>query len=161
MEKEVSGKQMMGILAGYVWPKDNMEVKARVVGALGLLVGAKVINTCVPFIFSHAVDSLNTASQLSLASPESASATMLIGYGLARTGALGFNELRNAVFAKVSQHSIRTIARNLFRHLHDLDLSFHLNRQTGGLSKTLDRGSRGISFVLERMVFNVVPTFVE
>ena len=66
---------------------------------------AQVINTCVPFIFSHAVDSLNTASQLSLASPESASATMitttLIGYGLARTGALGFNELRNAVFAKV------------------------------------------------------------
>jgi len=164
-EKEVSGKQMMGILAGYVWPKDNLEVKTRVVGALGLLVGAKVINTCVPFIFSHALDSLNTANQLSLSTPESAATTMitttLIGYGLARTGALGFNELRNAVFAKVSQHSIRTIARNVFRHLHDLDLSFHLNRQTGGLSKTLDRGSRGISFVLERMVFNVVPTFVE
>jgi len=164
-EKEVSGKQMLGILAGHVWPKDNLEVKTRVVGALGLLVGAKVINTCVPFIFSHAVDSLNTANQLSLSVPESAAATMitttLIGYGLARAGALGFNELRNAVFAKVSQHSIRTIARNVFRHLHDLDLSFHLNRQTGGLSKTLDRGSRGISFVLERMVFNVVPTFVE
>jgi len=164
-EKEVSGKQMLGILAGHVWPKDNLEVKTRVVGALGLLVGAKVINTCVPFIFSHAVDSLNTANQLSLAAPESAAATMitttLIAYGLARAGALGFNELRNAVFAKVSQHSIRTIARNVFRHLHDLDLSFHLNRQTGGLSKTMDRGSRGISFVLERMVFNVVPTFVE
>jgi len=163
--KEVSGKEMLGILAGYVWPKDNVEVKTRVVGALGLLVGAKVVNTCVPFIFSHAVDSLNTASQLSLSTPESAAATMitttLIGYGVARTGALGFNELRNAVFAKVSQHSIRTIARNVFRHLHDLDLSFHLNRQTGGLSKTMDRGSRGISFVLERMVFNVVPTFVE
>merc|ERR550525_90423 len=96
---------------------------------------------------------VNTVDMLSLSTPESAAATMitttLIGYGLARTGALGFNELRNAVFAKVSQHSIRTIARNVFRHLHNLDLSFHLNRQTGGLSKTLDRGSRGISFVLE------------
>ncbi|KAG8336366.1 ATP-binding cassette sub- B member 7, mitochondrial [Homalodisca vitripennis] len=81
--------------------------------------------------------------------------------GIARAGAAGFNELRNAVFAKVAQHSIRRIARNVFLHLHNLDLSFHLSRQTGALSKTIDRGSRGINFVLSAMVFNIVPTTFE
>lgn len=95
-------------------------------------------------------------------------------------GAAGFNELRNAVFAKVAQHSIRKIAKNVFLHLHNLDLAFHLQRQTGSvqhdiyfnnladeinflgaLSKTIDRGSRGINFVLSAMVFNVVPTIFE
>merc|ERR1719283_405548 len=100
-----------------------------------------------------------------MATPESAVATVvtstLLGYGIARAGALGFSELRNAVFAKVAQHSIREIAKNVFRHLHSLDLAFHLNRQTGALSKTIDRGSRGISFVLSALVFNIVPTFLE
>lgn len=81
--------------------------------------------------------------------------------GIARAGSLGFNELRNAVFARVAQHSIRKIAKNVFLHLHNLDLSFHLSRQTGALSKTIDRGSRGINFVLTAMVFNVVPTVFE
>lgn len=81
--------------------------------------------------------------------------------GIARAGAAGFNELRSAVFAKVAQHSIRKIAKNVFLHLHKLDLQFHLGRQTGALSKTIDRGSRGINFVLAAMVFNVVPTAFE
>jgi len=140
-------------------------VKTRVVAAMGLLVSAKLINTSVPFIFAYVVDSLNTANQLNLHSPEAASATLittaLLGYGAARAGALGFNEARNAVFARVAQHSIRRIAQNVFRHLHNLDLAFHLNRQTGALSKTIDRGSRGISFVLSAIVFNVAPTLVE
>ncbi|CAH1129818.1 unnamed protein product [Ceutorhynchus assimilis] len=87
--------------------------------------------------------------------------TQMITDGIARASALGFNELRNAVFAKVAQHSIRKIAKNVFLHLHNLDLSFHLSRQTGALSKTIDRGSRGINFVLTAMVFNVVPTIFE
>lgn len=81
--------------------------------------------------------------------------------GIARAGAAGLNELRNAVFARVASHSIRKIATNVFLHLHSLDLSFHLNKQTGALSKTIDRGSRGINFVLSAMVFNVVPTIFE
>lgn len=87
--------------------------------------------------------------------------SMLIGYGIARLGSAGFNELRNAVFARVASHSIRKIAVNTFMHLHKLDLSFHLNKQTGALSKTIDRGSRGINFVLNAMVFNIVPTIFE
>ncbi|KAI8429299.1 hypothetical protein MSG28_007796 [Choristoneura fumiferana] len=83
------------------------------------------------------------------------------GHGIARATAAGFNELRNAVFAKVAQHSIRRLACNVFTHIHNLDLSFHLGRQTGALSKTIDRGSRAINFVLSAMVFNVVPTIFE
>lgn len=81
--------------------------------------------------------------------------------GIARTGAAAFNELRNAVFAKVAQNSIRKIAKNVFLHLHSLDLNFHLSRQTGALSKAIDRGSRGINFVMSALVFNVVPTIFE
>ena len=76
----------------------------------------------------------------------------------ARGGAALCNELRSFVFAKVAQHSIRRIAQNVFQHLHNLDLQFHLNRQTGALSKTIDRGSRGIATVLNAMVFNIFPT---
>ncbi|KAK6014667.1 ABC transporter transmembrane region, partial [Ostertagia ostertagi] len=81
--------------------------------------------------------------------------------GLARASSALMNELRNAVFAKVAHHSVRSIARNIFLHLHSLDLSFHLNRQTGALSKAIDRGTRGMSFVLSSLVFNIVPTAVE
>jgi len=166
-KKEVTGKEMVAAMAGYIWPKDNLAIKVRVVSAMTLLVSSKMLNISVPFLFKSAVDSLNAAqgAVLNLDTPETAAVTLitatLIGYGAARAGALGFSELRNAVFARVAQHSIRKIAQNVFRHLHNLDLSFHLNRQTGALSKTIDRGSRGISFVLSAMVFNIVPTIIE
>ena len=81
--------------------------------------------------------------------------------GVTRIGAAAFNELRNAVFAKVAQDSIRKIAQQVFLHLHNLDLNFHLNRQTGALSKAIDRGSRGINFAISALVFNIVPTVFE
>ena len=160
--KVVNGKDMIRSLTAYIWPKgdskDEIDVRRRVVGCLGLMVGSKVINTSVPFIFSNAVDSLG-------GSPETLVPGVILGtlacYGVARASALGCSELRNAVFAKVAQHSIRRIAQNVFMHLHKLDLGFHLNRQTGALSKTIDRGSRAISFVLSALVFNVVPTALE
>jgi len=164
-DKEVTGKDIFKAMVSYVWPKDDPSIKKRVVASLALLVSAKVINTSVPFIFSFAIDTLNSANQLNLQTPEAAVGTLitatLLGYGAARAGALGFNEARNAVFARVAQHSIRKIAQNVFRHLHNLDLAFHLNRQTGGLSKTIDRGSRGISFALSAIIFNIAPTIVE
>ncbi|CAH0556617.1 unnamed protein product [Brassicogethes aeneus] len=161
----VTGSQMIQAMLQYIWPKDNPAIRARVSLAVSLLVGAKVLNVSVPFIFKYAVDYLNMAGTLNMdTAPETAAtvaATILLGYGVARAGASGFNELRNAVFAKVAQHSIRKIAKNVFLHLHNLDLAFHLGRQTGALSKTIDRGSRGINFVLSAMVFNVVPTVFE
>ncbi|CAG9767924.1 unnamed protein product [Ceutorhynchus assimilis] len=165
--KPVTGTQMITGMLQYIWPKDNKEIRDRVKLAVSLLIGAKLMNVCVPFIFKYSIDYLNvqSGSVLNLDSAPETVATvatsLLLGYGIARASALGFNELRNAVFAKVAQHSIRKIAKNVFLHLHNLDLSFHLSRQTGALSKTIDRGSRGINFVLTAMVFNVVPTIFE
>uniref|UniRef100_A0A2K6R8S2 Iron-sulfur clusters transporter ABCB7, mitochondrial n=2 Tax=Rhinopithecus roxellana TaxID=61622 RepID=A0A2K6R8S2_RHIRO len=125
------------------------------------------MNIVVPFMFKYAVDSLNQMSgnMLNLSDAPDTVATMatavLIGYGVSRAGAAFFNEVRNAVFGKVAQNSIRRIAKNVFLHLHNLDLSFHLSRQTGALSKAIDRGTRGISFVLSALVFNLLPIMFE
>ena len=166
-KEKMTGRDMLKVMIDYVWPKSNPGVRVRVTFALSLLIGAKLLNVAVPFLFKDIIDTLNkaTGSQLNMSDPNHVIGTFIIAlvvpYGLARTGAAGFNELRNAVFAKVAQHSIRRIAQNVFRHLHSLDLSFHLNRQTGALSKAIDRGSRGIATVLNAMVFNIVPTVFE
>merc|ERR1719322_1558568 len=187
-EPKITGLYMLKTMKGYVWPSDNPAVKSRVVGALGLLVTAKCLNTYVPILFKDIIDVLGktdtfenvdavssnlpailqpilSSNVLASGSPAEAigvwATSLVIGYGVARAGAFGFSELRNAVFAKVAQHSIRRIALNVFEHLHKLDLSFHLNRQTGALSKTIDRGSRGIATVVNAMVFNIIPTIFE
>ncbi|XP_050676014.1 iron-sulfur clusters transporter ABCB7, mitochondrial isoform X2 [Leptidea sinapis] len=170
--KPVSGMDMVRGMSEYVWPKDNPMIRNRVMLSLSLLFGAKVMNVTVPFLFKYAVDEVNLLTTtptgdalLGMATVPQALGTtafsLLVGYGIARATAAGFNELRNAVFARVAQHSIRKLACNVFTHLHNLDLSFHLGRQTGALSKTIDRGSRAINFVLSAMVFNIVPTVFE
>ncbi|XP_064539819.1 iron-sulfur clusters transporter ABCB7, mitochondrial isoform X2 [Drosophila montana] len=159
---EVTSKDMLRAMMAYIWPKDDALVRKRVGISLGLLAGSKLLTVCVPFMFKGAVDTMTTLNMDT--APDavlSAATAMLLGYGIARASAAGFNELRNAVFAKVAHHSIRKIATNVFLHLHNLDLAFHLNKQTGALSKTIDRGSRGINFVLSAMVFNIVPTIFE
>ncbi|KAK4879524.1 hypothetical protein RN001_007670 [Aquatica leii] len=161
----VTGRDMVSAMLRYIWPADDKAIRKRVILAVELLITAKLLNIAVPFIFKYAVDALNHGGFLNMNSPPetilTVSTCLLLGYGIARMGAAGFNELRNAVFASVAQQSIRKIAKNVFVHLHNLDLSFHLSRQTGALSKTIDRGSRGINFVLSAMVFNVVPTVFE
>ncbi|XP_027940057.1 ABC transporter B family member 25, mitochondrial isoform X1 [Vigna unguiculata] len=166
---KVADVKILRTLASYLWMKDNFEFRVRVIAALGLLVGAKVLNVQVPFLFKLAVDSLTTASgnAAALASSSSGLAlfatpvAVLVGYGIARSGASAFNELRTAIFSKVALRTIRLVSRKVFSHLHDLDLRYHLSRETGALSRIIDRGSRGISFILYSMVFNVVPTILE
>ncbi|XP_029021940.1 iron-sulfur clusters transporter ABCB7, mitochondrial [Betta splendens] len=165
--KEVNSAKILSAMLSYVWPKDRPDLRARVAVSLGLLAGAKMTNVIVPFMFKYAVDELNQMSghMLNLNDAPSTVATMatavLIGYGASRACSALFNELRNTVFGKVAQSSIRRIAKNVFLHLHNLDLSFHLSRQTGALSKAIDRGTRGISFVLSALVFNLGPTVFE
>nr|CAG4651662.1 EOG090X02PU [Triops cancriformis] len=165
--RNVTTYEVLGALWKYIWPEDNSAVKKRVTVALSLLVGSKILNVTVPFCFKYTVDFLNehAGNVLTLSDPVSTvtttGAALVLGYGAARLGAAGFNELRSAVFAKVAQHSIRKIATDVFMHLHNLDLAFHLNRQTGALSKAIDRGSRGINFILTALVFNVAPTIFE
>ncbi|KAI8060122.1 putative ABC transporter [Gongronella butleri] len=144
----------------YIWPKNDIGVKTRVVVALSLLLGGKLLNVQVPFFFKDVVDSLNATL------PENGTmwavcGLSIIGYGLARLGASAFQELRNAVFANVAQKAIRRVALNVFSHLHRLELNFHLSRQTGGLNRAIDRGTKGISFMVSSMVFHVLPTALE
>jgi len=139
-------------LLPYIW-----EFKGRVALALGLLTLAKIANVGIPLALKGAVDALDPQQQDIIYLP----IAMLITYGLLRLASSLFSELRDALFAKVIFRSVRRIAGNIFRHLHNLSLRFHLQRQTGGISRDIERGSRGISFLLNFMIFNILPTLVE
>ncbi|KAK8696070.1 hypothetical protein V6N13_001209 [Hibiscus sabdariffa] len=165
-KKQAADMQILRTLAGYLWMKGNLEFRLRVMTALGFLVGAKILNVQVPFLFKLAVDWLTTPNATAIANSTLAAVfvtptAVLIGYGIARTGASAFNELRTAVFSNVALRTIRSVSRKVFSHLHDLDLRYHLSRETGALNRIIDRGSRAINFILSSMVFNVVPTILE
>lgn len=145
-----------------IWPKNDWGTKIRVLVALGLLIGGKVLNVQVPFFFKNIVDTLNATIDPTTSQGVFAIAgTVIVGYGLARIGSGVFSELRNAVFASVAQSAIRRVARSVFTHLLNLEVGFHLTRQTGGLTRAIDRGTKGISFLLSSVVFHVVPTALE
>lgn len=148
-------------MAKYLWPKGELGTKLRVGTALSLLVGAKVLNVQVPFYFKSIVDSMNIDFMSVGGTAWTVAGSMIVAYGVTRIGAALFQELRNAVFASVAQKAIRKVARNVFQHLLRLDLHFHLSRQTGGLTRALDRGTKGISFILTSMLFHIFPTFLE
>lgn len=149
-------------LLKYIWPTDNWRIRARVVSSVGLMVAGKVLNVQVPYFFKLAVDTLNTIPpEVVATSSLGLAGTALLGYGGAKLGASVFSELRNAVFAQVAQGTIRSAARSIYSHLQDMDLSFHLQRQTGGLTRAIDRGTKGVNQVLSSMVFHVVPTTLE
>ncbi|MDE0780199.1 MAG: ABC transporter ATP-binding protein/permease [Alphaproteobacteria bacterium] len=146
-------------LSPYMWPRGDVELRVRVVIAMVFLVAAKVATVAIPAVFGRAVDTLETGAQAanSVAVPIS----LLVGYGLLRVGQQGFAELRDFVFAKVGQRAIRRIALRIFEHLHALALRFHMDRQTGGLSRAIERGIKGIDFLLRFMLFSILPTLVE
>ncbi len=144
-------------LLPYLWPPGAPEMRLRVVIALGLLVLAKGANVVVPIFYKYAVDALAAETGAVLAVPVG----LLVAYGLTRVMAQAFGELRDAVFAKVAQRSIRLAGLSAFRHLHRLSLRFHLDRKTGGVSRAIERGTKGIEFVLAFMVFNILPTLLE
>ncbi len=144
-------------LLPYLWPRGRFDLRLRVGLAFVALVGAKVANVYVPILLSKAVDTLGAPSNLLVAIP----LALLLAYGAARVGALTLGEVRDALFVKVAQNSIRQIALGTFRHLHALSLRFHLERQTGALSRAMDRGTKGIEFLLSFVLFNILPTIVE
>jgi ATP-binding cassette subfamily B protein len=138
-------------LLPYLW-----EFKGRVVLAILLLLAAKVANVAVPLVLKDIVDALDQPRAM-LALP----VFLLLAYGVLRFMSTLFGELRDAVFAKAAQRSVRRVALKVFRHLHELALRFHLERQTGGISRDIERGTRGIGFLLNFMLFNILPTLVE
>ncbi len=144
-------------LLPYLWPRGRADLKLRVLLALLFLVAAKAANVTVPMLLREAVDGLGVADAGIVVVP----LAVLVAYSLARVMALGFGELRDALFAKVAQHAIRRIALATFRRLHALSLRFHLDRQTGALSRAIDRGVKGVEFLLFFVLFSVLPTLLE
>jgi ATP-binding cassette subfamily B (MDR/TAP) protein 7 len=188
--RKISNKDIIKELAKHLWPSKESnpaayQIKSRVLISLGLLFSSKLINIYVPFIFKDLVNyyekvfqSLSSSGSLDASgkiidsisaassSPElllygSTPIFLVLGYGIARASASGFTEARNAIFASVSHGTIRQVSCDIFRHLHNLDLQFHLDRNTGVLSRIIDRGTRSINFTLTSLIFNVFPTLLE
>ena len=135
-----------------------LEYKARIMLALLCLIAAKVASVGLPFILKQIVDQLNTVGDdLIVIVP----VALLIAYGLVRFSNVLFGELRDTLFGRVTEGAMRKIGHRVFQHLHSLDLAYHLDRRTGGLSRDIERGVTGVSFLLRFMVFNIVPTFIE
>ena len=143
--------RVVPMLLPYLW-----EYKWRVVAALIFLVTAKLANVAVPLVLKDIIDRL-TPTQAVLAVP----IALLVAYGALRLSTTLFAELRDLVFIRVSQRAMRRIALSVFRHLHALSLRFHLERQTGGMSRDIERGTRGISTLLSYMLFSIIPVVLE
>ena len=149
-----------GLLTPFLWPKNRKDLRFRVVISIICMILAKVASVYTPLILGKSVDSLNDLSDginLLISIP----IALIISYGITRVASFLFGEMRDSFFSKVSQNAIRDVALTLFKHLHSLSLQFHLTRQTGGLSRFIDRGTKGIEFLLRYVLFNVVPTFIE
>jgi ATP-binding cassette subfamily B protein len=148
--------QTLETLSRHLWPADRRALQVRVVIALVCLLGARLVGVYMPVIYKDAVDALSPTN-LTLVLPMA----VILSYGLARLGSTLLGELRDFVFVRVSQHAQRTVALDTFKHLHRLSLRFHLDRQTGGLSRVIERALRGMQFVLAFMLFNILPTLIE
>ena len=148
------------LLLPYLWPEKRKDLKIRVSFAVVALVFAKIASVSTPLVLGGAVNSLTELS-LGINLLMLAPIALIIAYGAAKIISFTFVAVRDALFSKVSQHSIRQISLSMFKHLHNLSLQFHLNRQTGALAKYIDRGTKGIDFLFRYVLFNVVPTFFE
>jgi len=151
-------------LLPYLWPEGRFDLRFRVVVSLALLAAAKVMTVLVPVILKYTVDELSIPKVDAAAIPigwAGVPVLLLLAYGGARTVSLLFRELQGAIFARVGEFAVRGAALKTFEHLHRLSLRFHLDRQTGGLSRAIERGTRGIEFVLRIVLFNVAPTILE
>ncbi|MFT4151653.1 MAG: ABC transporter ATP-binding protein/permease [Paracoccaceae bacterium] len=156
-----TGHQTIRKLAPYLWPAEPVWVRRRVILALVLLFVAKVVTVATPWFYKQAVDALagdvpDTGSVLLLGA-----GGLTVAYGLARLGGVAFGELRDAVFVKVGQRALRQIALETFTHIHRLSLRYHITRKTGGLSRIIERGVKGIDFLLRFLLFSIGPLFLE
>lgn len=137
-----------------------LEYRFRVIIALSCLIAAKVVNLGIPIVMKELIDSLD----IKASSPQALLAVplgIILAYGLLRISASLFTELREALFAKVTQNAVRKVALQVFEHLHSLALSFHLARQTGGVSRDIERGTRGIQSLISYSLYSILPTLIE
>ncbi len=144
----------------YLWPAGHPGLKARVIFAMVALVLSKVVTVATPYAFKYATDALSPAAGAA-ATAATVVLFFVLAYGFGRIMMVALAQLRDAVFAKVSQRAVRVLAVQTFRHLHALSLKFHLERRTGGLSRIVSRGTMGIDTVLRFSLFNTIPTILE
>ncbi len=148
--------QTIRSLLPYLWPHGDRSSHVRLVISALCLVLAKVATVYIPLLYSRAVDALSPAHH-----PATVPIALILGYGLLRVASAAFGELRDAVFAAVQQRTTRRVGLDTFRHMHALSLRFHLDRQTGGVSRAIERGVAGTQQVLRLAVFNLLPTLFE
>jgi ATP-binding cassette, subfamily B, heavy metal transporter len=159
-QEEPSQWQTMKGLMPLLWPQGRLDLKIRVVLALLLLVGSKIITVLTPYAFKAATDALTAKGGVEIALL-SIPFFMVLAYGVGRIMMVVFGQMRDAVFAKVGQRAVRELSFTTFRHLHALSLKFHLERRTGGLSRIISRGINGVDSVLRFSLFNTAPTALE
>ncbi|MBK8176852.1 MAG: ABC transporter ATP-binding protein/permease [Rhodospirillales bacterium] len=145
-------------LLPYLWPAGELGLRVRVAAAVVFLIAAKGINVLIPVLYKYVVDALASDSTGRIAAVP---VMLVVAYGVARMGSQAMGEVRDAVFAKVAQRAIRTAGLRTFEHLHALSLRFHLDRRTGAVSRAIERGTKGIDFLLSFMLFNILPTLLE
>ncbi|TYC63383.1 ABC transporter ATP-binding protein/permease [Rhodobacterales bacterium] len=158
--EEGSTLQTLANLWPYIWPSDRPDLKQRVLLAIFTLVIAKIVTVLSPYFFAWATDAL-TGEDNGLPAFIVAPVMLVLAYNVARVLAVAFNQLRDALFARVGQHAVRQLAMLTFRHLHQLSLRFHLARRTGGLSRVIERGVKGIESIVRFTILNGIPTILE
>ena len=155
-----SGWRVVHTVAPYLWPRDQAWVKHRVVWSLVVLFLAKLIAVGTPFFYKAAVDTLaeDAGSAMLLAI---GAVGLTVAYGMARLMTVGFQQLRDVIFARVGQRALRALARVTFQHIHALSLRYHITRKTGGLSRIIERGVKGVDFLLRFLLFSIGPLVLE
>ena len=149
-------------LWAYMWPEDRPDLRLRVVLALAALLASKVATTIVPFAYKGIIDSLDgTTPDSALILGVAVPVVLVIAYALSNVIDAGFQQLRDVLFASVGQHAVRKLALQTFHHMHRLSLRFHLQRRTGGLSRVIERGTKGIETIVRFAMLNIAPTIVE
>ncbi|MCT4683644.1 MAG: ABC transporter ATP-binding protein/permease [Roseicyclus sp.] len=148
-------------VAPYLWPDDKPWVKRRVVIALVMLVIAKLVTLGTPFLYKAAVDALTGEGADPAILLGLGAVGLTVAYGVARAANVGFQQLRDAVFARVAQRALRQLALETFQHIHALSLRYHITRKTGGLSRIIERGVKGVEFLLRFLLFSVGPLILE
>jgi ATP-binding cassette subfamily B protein len=156
-----SGLRTVRAVAPYLWPADAPWVRNRVVLAVAVLVLAKIVTVATPLFFAAAVDSLGGTAPAPAWTLGAGAVGLTLAYGLARIGGVGFQQLRDLVFNRVGQRALRMIALETFRHIHALSLRYHITRKTGGLSRIIERGVKGVDFLLRFLLFSMGPLVLE
>ena len=145
----------------YLWPDDQPWVKRRVVGALAALVLSKVIAVLTPFLYKAAVDGLTPETATPAWALGAGAVALTVAYGVARAFNIGFQQLRDVIFARVGQRALRRLASQTFTHMHRLSMRYHITRKTGGLSRIIERGVKGVEFLLRFLLFSIGPLVLE